>query len=506
MARDYEKLNKEELLKEIKELKSRKSYGLVWEDKSEDVVERCKKELPIINEVEKFQINKDKDLLDNFIIEGDNYHSLSVLNYTHKGKINGIYIDPPYNTGAKDWKYNNDYIDKEDSYRHTKWISFMKHRLALAKELLALGGIICCTIDDHELPRLLLLMEEIFGENNHLGTICIRNNPSGRSTVKGISITHEYAVFFSKSSNFNIGRLPRSEKQLARYNKKDSKGFYEEVNFRKGGGLKEESPVMFYPVFISNKNWRIPDMEWDEDNKEWLLKESPKKVEEILYPIDDQGREKRWKWSFKRALEQSDDLFVRKIKGKKHLFHKNRMSKDTVLPNTWWDKNKYSATDHGTRLLKEMFGELKTFDYPKAVVAVKDCLRVLSPKKNALFLDFFAGSGTTGHAVIELNKEDGGNRRFILCTNNENKIAEEVTYPRVKKVIEGYADEKGIPANLRYYKTDFVDIESINSIPDEKKINLTYKAGRMIAVKEDTLDEIDKNDWWQIFTDNKNKK
>ena len=156
------------------------------------------------------------------------------------------------------------------------------------------------------------------------------------------------------------------------------------------------------------------------------------------------------------------------------------MTHETVLPNTWWDKKEYSATDHGTRLLKEMFGELKTFDYPKAVVAVKDCLRVLSSKKSAIFLDFFAGSGSTGHAVLELNQEDVGERKFVLCTNNENSICEKVTYPRIEKVINGYKNSKGekvvgLGGNLKYFKTDFVDYKEST---DRNKIKL--KKNRML--------------------------
>ena len=193
MKKSYNNWNKEELILEIEKLYKRKKFGLVWEDKPEEVVEDCKKKIPIL-ERDKSKSIKNHNTKTNIIIEGDNYHTLSVLNYTHKGKIDGIYIDPPYNTGSSDWKYNNNYVDQEDPYRHTKWISFIHNRLKITKDLLKEDGIICITIDDHELPRLIMIMEEVYGENNHLGTICIRNNPSGRSTMKGISINHEYAI------------------------------------------------------------------------------------------------------------------------------------------------------------------------------------------------------------------------------------------------------------------------------------------------------------------------
>src|SRR3989344_766823 len=215
----------EKLKRQVKTLKSRKHYGLVWEDEKEpeQIVLDCQVKIPILKEIKSKKIIKDEEKPFNVLIEGDNYHALSVLNYTHKGKIDVIYIDPPYNTAAKDWKYNNDFVDINDGYRHSKWLSFMSKRLSLAKNLLTEKGIICVTIDDYEISRLLILMEEIFGEFNHLGTIAIRNNPAGRSTTKGISITHEYAIFFGKSSKSKVGRLERNQKQIDRYGEEDTK-------------------------------------------------------------------------------------------------------------------------------------------------------------------------------------------------------------------------------------------------------------------------------------------
>ena len=187
IVNNYDDFSKNDLIQEIKKLKKRKKFGLVWEDKQEEVVEQCKTKLPILEEVKSKEIMTDKEKPVNILIEGDNYHALSVLNYTHKGKIDVIYLDPPYNTGAKDWKYNNNYVDAEDPYRHTKWLSFMNHRLGLAKNLLSEDGIICVTIDDYEMPRLWLLMEDIFGEENHLGTIAIRINPGGRKSKRKVS-------------------------------------------------------------------------------------------------------------------------------------------------------------------------------------------------------------------------------------------------------------------------------------------------------------------------------
>ncbi|MEI6880991.1 MAG: site-specific DNA-methyltransferase [Bacteroidota bacterium] len=496
-----------ELELDIKKLKDRKKYGLVWEEKSEDVVLQCKENVPILREVKTRKIVSDNLMPNNLLIEGDNYHSLSVLNYTHKGKVDVIYADPPYNTGATDWRYNNDYVDKNDNFRHSKWISFMEKRLRLAKNLLKETGIICVTIDDYEVPRLLLLMEEIFGEFNHLGTVPVRNNPAGRSTTKGISITHEYAIFFGKTDLAYVSRLDRNQSQIDRYNEKDEKGAFEWVNFRKPGSMREESPKMFYPIFISKDSVRLPKIEWSEDLDDWKLLEKPKKGEEIIYPIDDDGKERRWRWGIERFLDESSEFRSRIQKGKFHVYVKGRMNEEGVLPMTWWDKKEYSSTAYGTNLLKDIFAELQIFSYPKSLFAVMDSIRIMSDKKDSVVLDFFAGSGTTGHAVLELNKQDGGSRKFILCTNNENQICEEVTYERIKRISKGYKNRKGekvegLGGNLSYYKTDLVNIEKIHKISDDSKIKVTYQAGEMIAVREDTLNELEKNEWWQIFEGN----
>ena len=490
---------------QIKKLKDRKKYGLVWEEKSEQVVLDCQNKIPILKEVNNKEIKTDNNKPTNFLIEGDNYHSLSVLNYTHKGKINVIYADPPYNTGATDWKYNNNYVDKNDSFRHSKWLSMMEKRLKVAKNLLSNDGVICVTIDDYEISRLLMLMEEIFGESNHLGTISIRNNPAGRSTTKGISITHEYAIFFGKTELAKVSRLSRNEKQINRYDQIDEEGAFEWVNFRKPGSMRVESPKMFYPIFVSDNSIRLPSLKLSEDKQEWIILEKPAKNESIIYPIDEDGKERRWRWGIERFASEIHELKAKKLKNKLHVYVKGRINDEGVLPMTWWDKKEYSSTAYGTNLLKDIFSELQIFSYPKSLYAVIDCIKIMSDKKDSTVLDFFAGSGTTGHAVMELNKQDDGNRKFILCTNNENEICEKVTYERNKRIIKGYKNKKGeavegLGGNLKYYRTAFVDTENINKISDESKIKMTYQVGEMIALRENILDEVEKNNWWQIFS------
>ena len=468
MAKDYSQLSKEELVKIVEKLESRKKYGLIWDE--EKVKEQFEKDaenaLPVLKEIASKEItDKDKSKPVNILIEGDNYHALSVLNFTHQGIVDAIYIDPPYNTGAKDWKYNNDFVDSNDSYRHSKWISFMDKRLRLAKNLLKEDGIICVTIDDYEIPRLMILMEEIFGEHNHLGTIVIRNNPAGRSTTKGVSITHEYAIFFGKSEISQVCRLERNQTQIDRYDQKDEKGAFEWVNFRKPGSMRVESPSMFYPIFITPDSVRIPNIQWDSKKEEWIALEKPKKGEQVIYPIDDNGEERRWRYGVERARAEINEFKPKIQKRKLHAYVKGRLNDEGILPMTWWDKKEYSSTAYGTNLLKDIFSELQVFSYPKSIFAVMDCLKVLSDKNDALFLDFFAGSGTTGHAVMELNKEDNGSRSFILCTNNENRICEEITYPRIKNVMVGYKNRRGgkidgLGGSLKYFKTKFIKKQS----------------------------------------------
>ncbi len=518
-------MNKKEILDKVKSLNglsteekaylinlvnTKKKYGLVWEDKAEDVEEQLRTHLPVLKEVKERAIINDTQTEkhpNHIIIEGDNLHSLTSLTFTHEGKIDSIYLDPPYNTGAKDWRYNNDYVIAEDSYRHSKWISFMQRRLKLAKNLLKDDGLICVTIDDYEMPRLYILMEEIFGEKNHLGTIAIRNNPSGRSTVNGVSITHEYALFFGKSELSKVGRLPRTESQKNRYKFKDDIGQFEWVNFRKHGGTRKESPSMFYPIYITKSSMRVPELDWDDKTKEWVTKEEPIKNEIVVFPIDDKGKERRWKWGLDRIRANSAEFCTKNdISGNLAVYVKARMKNKEILPSTWWEDKKYSATAYGTNLIKDIFGELQIFSYPKSLYAVKDCLKVLSAKKNAIILDAFAGSGTTMHATIELNKEDQGNRTCILSTNNENQICEEVTYKRNKMLIEGYVDSNNkeilgsAKNNLRYYKTDFIERET--SISNKHK--LTQLSTELLCIKENCYTVVDAqletSNWHKFFT------
>lgn len=492
--RNYDSWSKEELVREVEKLekKLKKNYGLVWEDKLEDVATLCKEKLPVLVEDKSKEIIIDNNKPTNILIEGDNYHALSVLNYTHKGKIDVIYIDPPYNTGSSVWRYNNDYVDGEDVWRHSKWLSFMEKRLKLAKNLLTNRGVVVATIDDYEVNSLGLLMDEIFREKNRIGIVVVENNPRGRTTNTFFATCHEYYLFYAKNSDLvNIKNPPLTEEQASAFSLKDEISPYRLLPFRRSGGLStpEERPNSYYPIYYDKKTGRID------------IKKFHNSVE--ILPIDIKGKKRVWRQtrpSLMQAVER-EDIVIKESKKGFTVLMKDRI-KEGRKPKTIWIDSKYDASSHGTVLLEKILRKRKTFDYPKSLYAVKHALSILCGDNNdAIVLDFFAGSGTTGHAVLELNSEDGGNRKFILCTDNENNICSDVCYPRIKNVITGYGKTKGLAGNLKHFKARFVDAE----LSDRNKKNLTDNSTEMLCLKEDCFDPIKKEQHFRIFKNNQNK-
>jgi adenine-specific DNA-methyltransferase len=499
--KDYQNWPKTELIKEIKRLKKRKKYGLVWEDKPEEVVEMCKEKLPIVKEVKNKEIITDKNKPVNLLIEGDNYHALSVLNYTHEKKIDVIYIDPPFNTGSRSWKFNNNYVDKEDTFRHSKWISFMYSRLKIARNILKESGVALVAIDDYETATLRLLMDELYGENNRLGTIVVVHNPGGRSDDEFVATSHEYMLVYAKNrGRAKINPLPFTEKQLEEYKYEDDISKYKLQSFKRTGSnsRREDRPNLYYPIFYNPRTKKIS------------LKQETREYIKIL-PLDTQGKDRVWRWSKEYVAKKLTTEFNIVSKNDKfNIYVKKRYlgnSDEGSKPKTFWFGPKYNASTYGTILLQNILHKDKPFDYPKSLYTVIDAL-LISGDKNSLICDFFAGSGTTGHAVLHLNKEDSGNRKFILCTNNENnnggdKIAEDICYPRLKKVIEGYKNLKGewvegLGGNLKYFKTDFVDAEPT----DKNKRKLTDQVTEMICIKEGTFEPVLDRTHFKIFKNN----
>lgn len=406
----------------------------------------------------------DWDTTENLYIEGDNLRVLKLLQRGYMGKVKMIYIDPPYNTGKnliykndfsiceKDFLLNSGIIDEYNNRLvtnaqtngrfHSDWCSMIYARLLVCRSLLSKNGIICLTIDDSEIQNVTAIMNELFGEVNHLATIVVKNNPSGRSTTKGASIAHEYALFYGTNEDTTLGRLPRNDEQIARYKENDEIGAFEWVNFRKHGGYKEDAPSMFYPIYVKedSSSFRIPALEWDENQKEYSVLEQPESDEIVSLPIDEQGRARRWKWGLDRALSSSSEMLAKKDRsGEPTVYIKARMNDKGVLPLTVWDDKQYSSTEYGANLLKKIF-HATYFDYPKSLYAVIDSLKIGNLDKDSIVLDFFSGSATTAHAVMQLNAEDGGKRKYICVQlpeetpeGSEARKAGYATIPEIAK-------------------------------------------------------------------------
>jgi len=479
----YSTMSKEQLIAEIKRLKKGKKFGLLWEDKPEDVAELCKTKLPVLVDVPEKEISDGPDEPTNILIEGDNYHALSVLNYTHKGKIDVIYIDPPYNTGAKDWKYNNAYVDDNDAYRHSKWLAFMEKRLRLARNLLRPNGVLICTIDENEHASLGMLLQELFFDWE-IVCITIIHNPGGIQG-KNFSYCHEYAYFvYPTGGGEYISKVRRDDidpTPLRDWGKESAK--------------REAAKNCFYPIYIKGDGilgfGDVCKDSFHPSGPNVLRKDGTVEV----YPIDKNGVERKWRFSRQSVEGIKEELLCQQIKNEYVIL---RAKKDYRWKTVWTD-GKYNANVYGTQLLNNIIQT--KFPFPKSLYAVKDCIQaVIHNKTDSIILDFFAGSGTTGHAVLELNKDDDGNRKFILCTNNENKIAEEVCYPRIKKIMTGYKDSKGdkvdgLGGNLKYFRTDFVDADPT----DKNKKKLTEMATEMLCLKEGTFEKITNKKAFKIF-------
>ena len=491
--KDYHKWSKDKLVHEIKTLLKRKKFGLVWEDKEEDVATKCEDFLPVLSEVKKKKIQNNKSDLQHIMIESDNYHALSTLCYTHKKKVDVIYIDPPYNTGNKSWIYNNHYVEKEDRFKHSKWLSFIEKRLRLAKNLLSNDGFIIVAIDHHELFYLGAMCNEIFGEENRLGVVTVLHNPKGRNLASFFSENSDFMLVYAKNmAQANFNNIAIDEEIKKTFNLNDNKGSYRLEHFMRARTetLRKDKPNFYYPIYVSKD-----------------LKEITLENKKDFYEVFPTKNKKEFTWKTLpntfNIRNKSGYFIAKNTNGEINIFHKYREKQ--VFKNVWLDK-KYQSEFHGTNLLKDILGK-KIFDYPKSIYLVLDILKITS-KKDSIILDFFAGSGTTGHAVMELNKEDGGNRQFILCTNNENNngngsggVAEGVCYPRIEKVINGYTNLKkqkidGLGGNLRYYKTDFVN--QVRTDTDRRK--LVNKSTEMLCLSENTFDKVlEEKDFYAVF-------
>lgn len=459
-----------------KELTSKK-YGLVWEEHEENVDLLMETKIPVFSEIKKYEIvanNKDEKY--NFLLEGDNLHSLKLLKKTHKGKIDVIYIDPPYNTGNKDFIYDDNVIDANDGYSHSKWLSFMSSRLRLAQELLTKRGVIFLSIDDREYANLKLLMDELFGSVNYVATLVWEKKKKGSFLSNSITNIKEYVLVYCKDITiFNglIGEINEdtetypcinaSNKREVRHIKAGIKSNYREKNFilPAGSVVSNNTMNIVYLTDLVIENGVVA--------KDFEVEGNWRYSDDVMED-----------YSEKQELYITTELYIRRIvstpryKTLKDILPRVGSNEDLSYSDPIDLKNLFTSgwgsNEDADNEIIDFFGKQRVFSYPKPSRLIKKLI-ASTRMPNATVLDFFAGSGTTAQAVIELNKEDDGDRHFILCTNNENNICEEVTYQRIKTVITGkrndgsvYSD--GIPANLKYYKTDFVEKENENLYDD----------------------------------------
>lgn len=481
-----ENIDDDETLKNLSLIEyelTKKKYGLVWEEHEERVDIELKSQIPTFEEIQEREIIEGKENKFNFLLEGDNLHSLYLLEKTHKGKIDIIYIDPPYNTGNKDFVYDDDFVEYEDGFKHSKWISFIERRLVIAQRLLKKEGVIFISIDDKEQAQLKMLCDEIFGEENFIACMPRRTKSSGKTTNK-ISANHDYVLVYEKSKNQSliIGLEHNDEGFKYEDEYVNERGKYK-LNQTLDYDSLSYSPSLDYPIEING---------------------------EILYPGGDyekykerqNGNYKRadWAWRWSKDLFEFGykNGFIVVKKGKNGLpriytktYLNAKIQKDEIegykitieerrkpISSIEFIESKYS-NDNAKKDLVKLFDNSK-FDYPKPVELIKTLIKIYN-NKNAVILDFFAGSGTTGQAVLELNNEDNGNRQFILCTNNENNICEKVTYQRLIKVNYGTPKVKPLKFNLKYYRTNY--IPRLNNEEENIQENLLLNIKNLIQLE-----------------------
>lgn len=503
---------------------TKKKYGLVWEDKPEDVEELLRNNLPVLKEVKEKAIVNGEKYPNHILIEGDNLHALTALSFSHEGQVDVMYFDPPYNTGKEnEFRYNDNWILKDNPFKHSCWTSFISKRLQIAKRLLSETGVMIIHIDENEFDALNLFLEtEIFDNNNFLGVV-IWNKQNPKGDAKGVATMHEYVLVYSKNKeaftslpNSLLRPKPNAEKILNKAKKLFSKIGKTEI--------PDDVKDVVKPFNFSKTILKAFEVTYDLDlvNKEfqsWISKQDFSGGEKAYKFIDEEGNVYRGvSMAWPNKEQAPDDYFIplihpytnkpcpipargwrnpsstmEKLIQKKLILFGNDETKqperkyllsENMFENTPSIYNNGASDD-------DLFSDLKiNFAYPKPTSAARYFLNCIHPNPK-IILDFFAGSGTTLHATMSLNEEDGKNRQCILITNNENNICEEVTFVRNQKVIQGYKNSKNedvkglLQNNLRYYKCDLVNREP--SLKNKKE--LTRLATELLCIKEDIYEE-----------------
>lgn len=426
-------------------LTEQKKYGLVWEDKPEQAYAQLRNIIPVMMEDKSKAIINSAASPNHVIIEGDNLHALTNLAYTHAGKIDVIYIDPPYNTGNKDFVYNDRFVDKNDGFRHSEWLSFMEKRLKLAKQLLSNKGVIFISIDENEVAPLRMLGDGVFGEENFVGQWNWFKSATPPALSKKIKRTVEYIL--SWKSQLNDYRF-QGAKKVSKSNDPFTKpqNTFKTLLFKTGSITCPQQPNGIIPKGTYGTA-KFPNELLDD-----LVVVNGKNANDVRF-------KNRFIWVQETLDKNINEGLYIELSKKGVLSYKRTEYSPEVPPNFIDSSVGVDTTENAGRYLQDMFENKVVFDYPKPVSLIKYIVNFM-PYKDAIILDFFAGSGTTLHATMQLNAEDGGHRQCILVTNNENGICENVTYPRNKKVIEGYRTPKGEwveglkDNNLRYFRMD----------------------------------------------------
>ena len=481
---ELEGLTNDEKSELIKLLRSQKKYGLVWEDKPEDAEQRMVNEQPVLVEVpERAILSDDAEAPNHILIEGDNLEALTTLSYTHAGKIDVIYIDPPYNTGNKDFIYNDSFVDKEDGYRHSKWLSFMNKRLKIAKNLLSDKGVIFISIDDNEQAPLKQLCDEIFGERNFVAKFDWRKK-TGANDAKDIAVITESILLYSNSKVLAVEReiwnRDEGSRNMKRFKFSDefveTRGKYYLDTLDRGG--LQYSDSMNYGIEAPDGGMIYPNGRSEFVNDGWIWKWGKDKVK--------WGLENKF-LEFVKSKKSSGSKYTIKYKVYENVDNEGNIRKK--VGRAFTNLILEPINQQGNSELMALFGEVP-FSNPKPLGLLQYLLNTIVIK-DVTVLDFFAGSGTTLHATMQLNAKDGGHRQCILVTNNENGICENVTYERNRRVIQGYITPKGekVPGltrnNLRYYKTKFVPRDK----SPKNLRNLMALSTDMLCIHNDTYIE-----------------